>query len=189
MKGKGAADLDNIPPLFLKLFSPLTLQELLSIFNSSFALAHCPHNWRVPTSIPLLIAATSPSEVASFCPINLTVSSLLYIAETNDLFSQFQASFCRGLSCEDQITQIVQEIEDGFQHAFVMTLLDFSKAYDTVWREKLLLHMLDTDIPSTFIGCIQSFFNKSLVPAVVLLKVYLKIPFLPHCSSCSTSPI
>ena len=33
MKDKGAASLDNIPPLFLKLFGPLALQELLSIFN------------------------------------------------------------------------------------------------------------------------------------------------------------
>ena len=41
----------------------------------------------------------------------------------------------------------------------ILTLLDFSKAYDTVSREKLLLHMLDSGIPSTFIRWIQSFFN------------------------------
>ena len=33
----------------------------------------------------------------------------------------------------------------------VLALLDFSKAYDTVWREKLLLNMLDTGISSAFI--------------------------------------
>ena len=41
----------------------------------------------------------------------------------------------------------------------VLTLPDFSKAYDTVWREKLLLHVLDTGIPPTFILWIQSFFK------------------------------
>ena len=41
----------------------------------------------------------------------------------------------------------------------VLTLLDFSKAYDTVWREKLLLYMLDTGISSTFVQWIQSFFD------------------------------
>ena len=40
MKGKGAADPDNIPPSFLKSLSPLALQELLSMFNSSFSPAH-----------------------------------------------------------------------------------------------------------------------------------------------------
>ena len=39
----------------------------------------------------------------------------------------------------------------------ILTLLDFSKANDTVWREKLLLHMLNTSIPATFIRWIHSF--------------------------------
>ena len=39
----------------------------------------------------------------------------------------------------------------------VLTLLDFSKAYDTVWREKLLLYMLNTGIPPTFVCWIRSF--------------------------------
>ena len=39
----------------------------------------------------------------------------------------------------------------------VLTLLDFSKAHDTVWREKLLLHMLNTGISLTFIRWIHSF--------------------------------
>ena len=42
------------------------------------------------------------------------------------------------------------------QHS-VLTLLEFSKAYDTVWREKLLLHMLNSGIPPTFIYWIRSF--------------------------------
>ena len=172
MKGKGAAGPDNIPPSFLKSLGPLALQELLSIFNSSFSLAHCPRIWRVATIIPLLKAGKSPSEVASFRPISLTscvvklleriiADRLYYIAETNNMFSQFQAGFRKGRSCEDQITRIVQAIEDGFQQCpmqrSVLTLLDFSKAYDTVWREKLLLHMLNTGIPPTFIRWIRSF--------------------------------
>ena len=172
MKGKGAAGPDNIPPSFLKSLGPLALQELLSIFNSSFSLAHCPRIWRVATIIPLLKAGKSPSEVASFRPISLTscvvklleriiADRLYYIAETNNMFSPFQAGFRKGRSCEDQITRIVQAIEDGFQQRptqrSVLTLLDFSKAYDTVWREKLLLHMRNTGIPPTFIRWIRYF--------------------------------
>ena len=71
--------------------------------------------------------------------------------------------FRKGWSCEDQITRIVQAIEDRFQQRpmkrSVMTLLDFSKPYDTVWREKLLLHMLNTGIPSPFIRWIRSFLD------------------------------
>ena len=77
------------------------------------------------------------------------------------MFSRFQAGFRKGQSCDDQITCIVQAIKDGFQQRLmqrsVLTLFDFSKAYDTVWREKLLLHMLNTGIPPTFIHWIRSF--------------------------------
>ena len=47
MKRKGAVGPDNIPPSFLRSPGPLTLKELLSMLNSSFSLAHCPHIWRV----------------------------------------------------------------------------------------------------------------------------------------------
>ena len=172
MKDKGAAGPDNIPPSFLKALGPLALQELLSIFSSSFSLAHCPQILRVATIILLLKTGKSPSEVASFRPISLTscvvkllerilADRLYYIAEMNNMFSQFQAGFRKWWSCEDQITRIVQAIRDGFQQRpmkrSVLTLLDFSKAYDMVWREKLLLHMLNTGIPSPFIQWIRSF--------------------------------
>ena len=41
----------------------------------------------------------------------------------------------------------------------VVILLDFSNGYNAVWREKLLLHILNTGIPSTFIHWVQSFLN------------------------------
>ena len=213
MKGKGAAGPDNIPPSFLKSFGLLALQELLSIFNSSFSLAHCPRIWRVATIIPLLKAGKSPSEVASFHPISLTscvvklleriiADRLYYIAETNNMSSQFQAGFRKGRSCEDHITRIVKAIEDGFQQRpmqrSVLTLLDFSKAYDTVWREKLLLHMLNAGIlcPSSAGSALSSPIagdmvnsSTSLVPAADSLKVYLKVPFSRLCFSCSTLTI
>ena len=99
MKGNGPAGPDNIPPSFLKSLGPLAPQELLSIFNSSFLLAHCPRIWRFATIIPLLKAGKTPSEVASYCPISLTscvvkllerilADRLYHIAETNNLFSR-----------------------------------------------------------------------------------------------------
>ena len=42
MQDKGATGPDNTPPSFIKSLGPLALQELLSMFNSSFSLAHCP---------------------------------------------------------------------------------------------------------------------------------------------------
>ena len=138
MKDKGAAGPNKVP------LGPLALQELLSIFSLSFSLFHCQRIWKVATIIPLLKAGKSPSEVASFRSISLTscivkflehilADLLYYIAETNHMFSRFQARFRKGRS----ITRIVQAIEDGFQQRLmkltVLRLLDFSKAYNTVW--------------------------------------------------------
>ena len=39
----------------------------------------------------------------------------------------------------------------------VMVLLDFSKAYDTVWRERLLLSMSDQGMPLTMIRWLKCF--------------------------------
>ena len=72
MKGKGAAGTDNILSSFLKSLGSLALQDLFSIFNSSFSLAHCQRIWRVATILPLLKAGKSPSEVTSFRPISRT---------------------------------------------------------------------------------------------------------------------
>ena len=172
VKRKGAAGPDNIPPTFLKALGTRALTELLAIFNSSFDLADCPRIWRIATIIPILKAGKSAKEVASYRPISLTscvvklleriLEDRLYlIAETSNLLTKFQAGFRRGRSCEDQILRITQAIEDGFQHKpmhrSVLGLLDFSKAYDTVWREKLLLHMLHIGIPLHFIKWLKSF--------------------------------
>ena len=131
--------------------------------------------WRVAIIIPLLKPRTLPSDVASFWPISLTscvvklleriiADWLYYIAESNNLFSHFQAGFCRGRSCEDQILWIVQAIEYEFQHRLtqrsVLTLLDFSKAYHTIRQGKLLLCMLEAGVPMTFIHWLCSFLTK-----------------------------
>ena len=34
-----------------------------------------------------------------------------------------------------------------------MALLDYSKAYDRTWRERLLAKMLDMGVPITMVGC------------------------------------
>ena len=123
MKGKGAAGLYDPPPTFLKALGLIAIQELLEIFNASFMYADCPRIWRVGIMIPIL---KTDIEVASYQPIGLTpcivklhehilADHLYYIAESDHLFSCFQAGFQKRHSWEDQILKIVQAIEDGFQ--------------------------------------------------------------------------
>ena len=172
MKRKGAEGPDNIPPAFLKELGNSALTELLSIFNISFRHADCPQIWRNAIILPLLKAGKLPSDLASYRPISLTscivkilermINDRLYhLAESHGWFNTQQAGFRKGRGCDDQAARIIQAIEDGFQHKpmlrSILVLLDFSKAYDTVWQERLLLSMMDTGVPLTIIRWLRSF--------------------------------
>ena len=90
-----------------------------------------------------------------------------YLCAKNGLISPLQAGFRKGRSIEDQILKIVQSIEDGFQHKdkmhSILVLLDFSKAYGTVWREKILLNLLDKSIPHVYVKWLKGFLENRQV--------------------------
>ena len=172
MKRKGAAGPDEIPPSFIKALGPKALEVLLSIFNKSFAAGALPQIWRTATIIPLLKQGKPASDLASFRPISLTsclgkvlermiANRLFQLAESRQWFNHQQAGFRKGRSCVDQIIRIAQAIEDGFQqkklHRSVLVLLDFSKAYDTVWRERLLLSMHEKSVPLPILRWLSGF--------------------------------
>ena len=135
-----------------------------------------PQIWRDAVIVPLLKANKPASDLASFRPISLTscvvkvmermVSERLYdMAERNGWFSKLQAGFRKGRGVEDQILRITQKIDDGFQkkpaERSVLTLLDFSKVYDydTVWRERLLLTLLDNGVPNWYVLWLSNFLS------------------------------
>ena len=87
----------------------------------------------------------------------MVAERLYHYAETNKIFSPQEAGYRKDRGCEDQITRVIQQIQDGFHSKpmkrSVLVLLDFSKAYDMVWREKLLLSMLKQgEVDQTLLG-------------------------------------
>ena len=74
------------------------------------------------------------------------IADRLYaFVKSNNLLSNLQAAFQRNLSCENQILKVRQLIEGGFQmkkpECFILVLMDYSKKFDQVWRQKLLLSL------------------------------------------------
>ena len=170
MKSRGAPGPDNIPPLFLKHLGSRALDWLLHIFNVSLRNAEIPQVWRNAIIIPLLKSGKSPSELASYRPISLTscimkllermISERLYdMAEKNSWFSCLQAGFRKSRGVEDQILRFTQQISDGFQRneKSIMALLDFSKAYDTIWRQRLLLTLSKRGVPNLYVSWLNQF--------------------------------
>ena len=183
MKRKGAPGDDDIPPPFLKELGPKALKELLDICNASFLHADVPQTWRHAVIIPLLKNAKPASDVESYRPISLTscvvkvlermISNRLYtMAEKNNWICNQQAGFRRGRSTEDQVIKLIQRISDGFQQRpkplrTVMVLLDYSKAYDRTWKEKLLSKIHDLGAPRQITKWIAAFLQTRTAEVII----------------------
>ncbi len=103
-------------------------------------------------------AGKQPGAIVSYRPVSLPScfaktlermihNRLYYLAETLGWLCPEQAGFRTSRSCEDKILRVTQTISGGYQATkpkrTVLTLLDFSKAFDRVWKEDLLLRAVD----------------------------------------------
>ena len=176
-KAKGAGGADGIEPRFLKELGETARVFILGCFNQSWREGFCPQSWRTAIIVPLLKSGKSADTVDSYRPISLTsclgkvlermvVNRLIHLAESRGLLCEDQAGFRGQRSTEDQILRITQTISDGFQARpalrSLLALLDFSKAYDTVWRADLLGGLLDHGIPYPYVAWINGFLANRL---------------------------
>jgi ribonuclease HI len=175
MRANGAAGNDDIPPTFLKNLGEIAMEELLAICNHSFKTAEIPAVWRHAIIIPILKKGKPSSKMDSYRPISLTScvaktlerminNRIYYIAETKGWLSKSQTGFRKLRSTEDQVIRITQSISDSFQSKpakrTMMVLIDYSKAYDRVWRQDLLLDMIDLGLPMQLVKWVSAFINR-----------------------------
>jgi hypothetical protein len=108
---------------------------------------------------------------------------LQHFAESRGMLNPDQSGFCPQRSTEDQVTRLFQAISDGFHakkpaNRTVLTLLDFSKAYDKVWRADLLATMLRKGVPVCYVRWIQGFLSNRWVMCEVVPQGSLLAPLL-----------
>ena len=114
----------------------------------------------------VLSKENDPQAVRSYRPIAITstigkllerliVNRLSWWLEAMSLLSPWQAGFRNRRCTTDHCLRLSQFISDGFQSTnkkrTVIMLIDYSKAYDTVWRTGLLQKMLDIGDPLRFV--------------------------------------
>jgi hypothetical protein len=91
----------------------------------------------------------------------MVANRMSFMAENLGWWSDAQAGFRRARSCEDQLLRLTQSISDGFQEKkplrSVLALLDFSNAYDKVWKSLLLKRLLDKNVPTRMIVWLRGF--------------------------------
>ena len=90
--------------------------------------------------------------------------SLLFFLESNSILSPRQAGFRPGRSTLDQIQFLFQSISDGFNKPrpgsrTILSTIDFSKAFDSVWHPALFHKLLSAGLPLCFARWTQSFLS------------------------------
>lgn len=139
-----AVGYDEIPIKFIKMLLPFLLPYLLYIFNSVLTTSVYPSTWKIAKVIPIPKVALpkSPKDLRPISILPGLSKALEYLIKLqineyltdNGLLTEAQSGFRKSHSTEtallsvcDDITTLVDE-----KNIVLLTLLDFSKAFDTI---------------------------------------------------------
>ena len=148
---------------------------LLYIFNLSWSSHSFPSIWKTSSIIPIHKMGKPLDSPASFPSISLTscvsklfermiLSRLLFFLESNSILSPRQAGFRPGRSTLNQILYLSHSISDGFNKPrpgsrTILSTIDFSKAFDSVWHPALFHKLISAGLPPCFARWTQSFLS------------------------------
>ena len=164
---------DKVASPMLKHLRRSGMDFLLHIFHFSWS-SHSSCIWK--TSIISIHKMGKPLDSpGSFRPISLIscvsklceriiLSRLLFFLECNSILSPRQAGFRPGRSTLDQILYLSQSISDGFNKLrpgfpTILSTIDFSKAFDSVWHPALFHKLISAVLPPCFARWTQSFLS------------------------------
>ena len=163
---------DKVAYPMLKHLPRSGMDFLLHIFNLSWSLHSFPSIWKTSSIIPIHKMGKPLNSPASFRLISLTscvsklferiILSHLFFLESNSILSPRQAGFRPGRSTLDQILYLSQSISDGFNKPrpgsrTILSTIDFSKAFDSVWHLVLFHKLISAGLPPCFARWTQSF--------------------------------
>ena len=160
LKPGKAAGPDNIPTWILKVCAVQIAPILQIVFTQTFNSGTLPSDWLTANIIPIYKKGDKSLPV-NYRPISLTpvcckiMEHIIFHSIHNhlnryDIINPNQHGFRPGLSCQTQLVLLVDEIVKVMDshHQVDLLLLDFSKAFDTVVHNKLLLKLAHYGIQS-----------------------------------------
>jgi ribonuclease HI/exonuclease III len=150
-KGGSAPGEDQITYEMVKHMPNSTLTLLLQLYNGLWKQGKLINNWKCAIIIPICKPGQDPHNIDSYRPISLTsvlcklmermvTSRLTWFVEKNHHINNIQAGFRRARCTIDQLSRLQDEAHRSISTGGTTQaiLLDFSKAFDLLWREGLL---------------------------------------------------
>lgn len=143
---------------------------LLNIINYSWINNNIPELWKLAIVKPIVKANKDKNDLNSYRPISLTCTCskimekmiferLSWYLEKNNLLNQNQSGFRKKMSTSDPIIRLQHEasfaVESG--NITVAILIDFTRAFDLLWVDGLLLKMMKLHIKGNLLNWIKNF--------------------------------
>ena len=132
--------------------------ELILFFNHVNTAKHYPNNWKFGKVVMIKKPKKPPDLITSYRPICLTsqigklyeriiTERMSTYMEERSKYHRYQTGFRKNKSTNDHLVRLVSDIDKGFHltnkpKSTAALLMDFSKAFDSVWHDAILYKML-----------------------------------------------
>ena len=153
IKPHTASGPDELPAYFLKLGATELAPIFTLLFQATLDQGKIPHGWKSAYVTPIFKKGDK-NKPSNYRPISLTSivckvlehiihSQIINHFENHHLLTDRQFGFRKGRSCESQLLLTVDDLARGLRDGEQIDaiLLDFSKAFDRVPHERLLLKL------------------------------------------------
>ena len=171
---------DNITYEMLKRMPKSCLNIFLEYFNRVWEAGQISVNWKEAVVIPILKPGTDATRPQSYRPISLTpvlckimerivTNRLVWFLEKNSLLNEAQSGYRKYRSTLDQLTRLHDSIYKSINNKgyTVGVFIDFSRAYDMLWKDGLLCKLRNIGIG----GNIYNWINDFLTDRTIRVKV------------------
>jgi hypothetical protein len=148
-----AAGLDGVYPEFIKNSGRKTKEWLVRLFNDILTTGKLPKLFKQAKIIAILKPGKDGTDASHYRPISLLsvvykILERLILQRIHPLIDAAvpvsQAGFRKNRSCTEQVMAVTSNIEAGFERKLKTgtIFIDLTAAYDTVWRDGLMLKFM-----------------------------------------------
>ena len=130
-----------------------------------------PESWKIATIIPILKPGKDNTNPSHYCPIALTSclcktvermvnKRLVWYLESNKLITNTQCGFRKRRSTIDNVVKLETSIRKAnIQKHFIAVFFDLEKAYETMWRFRIVKDLHILGLQGNLPNFIKSFFG------------------------------
>lgn len=144
-----ATSYDNISLKFFKLILPAIVNVFTDFLNRCLQDSCFPQPWKMSKVIPVPKPGSNEFRPISLIPILSKIferalcDQITEFIESKNLLSKHQSGFRKNYSCKSAVLHVSSEIGKYIDENRIvfLILIDFSKAFDTIIHEQLLLKL------------------------------------------------